>query len=179
MDSFFRFFPLEFWKAVSLLGDWRFVVPAVLLVGVILLWRGFRREGILFGTVLLLSECVTYLTKVLVHSPRPLNGLVVSDDPYSFPSGHSAIAFAFYGMVAALLYAHWARAKGVTARVVARVLIFLAFFVIVGFVGASRLALGVHFPVDVLGGYALGALFLLAFVLIRRRGALGSRASKS
>lgn len=65
---------------------------------------------------------------------------------YSFPSGHAAGSFAFAVFFALVL---WKRGRA--ARITAIVLLLLA----VG-VGLSRIALGVHFPGDVLAGAALG-----------------------
>jgi undecaprenyl-diphosphatase len=71
---------------------------------------------------------------------------------YSYPSGHSAAAFSLYGLIALLISPN-------PALIVVCTLLILA-------VGASRLALSVHFASDVIGGYLLAASFLvLAFTL--------------
>ncbi len=79
----------------------------------------------------------------------------------SFPSGHSMMAAITYLTLAALI-----------ARVVpnrATKVYFLALAVIVTIsVGMSRVYLGVHWPSDVLAGWAVGASWALLFWLITR-----------
>ena len=67
---------------------------------------------------------------------------------FSFPSGHSTNAASVYGGLA--------RLKDSTAARVAAALIMLA-------VGFSRVAVGAHFPTDVICGWALG-LFVVFFL---------------
>lgn len=83
--------------------------------------------------------------KVLVQAPRPALQLaavvpqLAAGDPYSFPSGHAAVA-------AALTCLLWPRA-GTTVR--AMLVLLLAW------VMAMRCIAGVHFPLDVASGAAL------------------------
>lgn len=65
----------------------------------------------------------------------------------SFPSGHMAVSFA---VAAAILYAN--RRAGLLALLLAL------------FVAAGRMAVGVHYPTDILGGIIVG---ILCFVLVR------------
>lgn len=64
---------------------------------------------------------------------------ITAHDEFSFPSGHTAAAT----LLAALVYLHFGA--------VATPLMIWA-----GFVGASRVLLGVHFPTDILAGAVLG-----------------------
>lgn len=85
-----------------------------------------------------------------MHEPRPgalfgpqvIHAGQIEDSPYSFPSGHSAFAM----LVAATL---WRRTSGPIC------LIFPLYALWVGF---SRINLGMHFPLDVICGWAIGAL---------------------
>jgi len=69
----------------------------------------------------------------------------------SFPSGHSAGSMIFFLTLALLLFhrGRW-RHLAVAAAVAASLL-----------VGISRVMLGVHWPSDVVGGWAFGALWVL------------------
>ncbi|MFA5834649.1 MAG: phosphatase PAP2 family protein [Bacteroidota bacterium] len=81
------------------------------------------------------------------HAHANIQNLVEPQDQYSFPSGHTAAA-----TVAALLFS-----------VAVPVLIPL-FIVSVMLIGLSRIYLGVHYPTDVLMGFALG-VFSFTFAL--------------
>ena len=69
---------------------------------------------------------------------------------YSYPSGHallsSAIYISFAAIIAELAASHWTRAYIVACA-----------FLLAGLVGISRVYLGVHYPSDVLAGWAIGS----------------------
>lgn len=79
----------------------------------------------------------------------------------SFPSGHSMMAAITYLTLAALL------ARVQPNRATKVYFLFLALIITVG-VGVSRVYLGVHWPSDVLAGWAVGASWALLFWLIAR-----------
>lgn len=81
----------------------------------------------------------------------------------AFPSGHAQSAATFWGLVAAVARRGW-----VTWTAVAAIFV----------VGATRVYLGVHWPIDVAGGWALGAATVAAVVVIAgRRPRLGTVAT--
>ncbi len=80
----------------------------------------------------------------------------------SFPSGHttnSAIIYLMLGMMLARVETSYP----------AKVFIFLVCVLLTVLVGLSRIYLGVHWPTDVIAGWALGAIWVLLswYVLIR------------
>lgn len=93
--------------------------------------------------------------KEAIQRDRPLAVDVIIRDPapgYGFPSGHSMAAALFYGyalVVAAQLTAAWVRRALVTVCLVA-----------IGLIGWDRVYDGAHWPSDVAGGWAIGALLL-------------------
>ncbi|HEX2274447.1 MAG TPA: phosphatase PAP2 family protein, partial [Acidimicrobiales bacterium] len=71
--------------------------------------------------------------------------------------GHATQAMALYGLLAVLASRHlgsWTRA----------VAVWTAAALVVVLVGFSRLYLGVNWVTDIVGGYTLGALWLVAVV---------------
>jgi undecaprenyl-diphosphatase len=102
------------------------------------------------------------LLKVLVGSHRPSDpGLVAIPHSHSFPSGHTATAFAAATVLSSLM----PRAAP-------------AFFVLAAAIGYSRLYVGVHWPLDVLAGAAIGvATALLLLAAARRRSGRARRSS--
>lgn len=96
----------------------------------------------------------------LLYHPRPRDGFVVVHSN-GFPSGHTANATAAALTVVLLLWPRLRRAGRAVAVVAA-----VAFAL---FVGATRIALLVHWPADVLGGWLLGlAVVPLIAVLVAR-----------
>jgi membrane-associated phospholipid phosphatase len=69
---------------------------------------------------------------------------------YSFPSGHAMGSTIGYGMLAYVLIMLWPPARRRRWPIIGVAVL------IVGLVGFSRVYLGVHYPSDVLGGYAAG-----------------------
>ncbi len=88
--------------------------------------------------------------KFLIQAPRPFDLLpqvrsLISETGYSFPSGHAT----FYSALAfSIFFLH---------KKTGYVFILFAFLI-----GIARIAVGVHFPVDILGGFLLG--FLISYI---------------
>ncbi len=78
-------------------------------------------------------------------------------DNYSFPSGHSAIAIAFYGLLFYFFIRH-------NYSFQIRMILFLIAAIFIAMIGFSRLYLCEHFLSDVIGGFILGALWLLVSI---------------
>lgn len=91
--------------------------------------------------------------KLFIERARPLDpeGAVLAQG-LSFPSGHSSGAVVTYGMLAYLALRLLPKAWHLPALLLALALILV--------VGASRVLLGVHFPSDVLAGFASGSAWL-------------------
>lgn len=91
------------------------------------------------------------VVKELVGRLRPLVDVeVATASGWSFPSGHTVGSTVTYGVLT-LVFASVRRARVV--------LVPLALGIVL-VVGATRVALGVHFATDVLGGWLLGLLWL-------------------
>ncbi len=135
------------------------VCTAVVLLAVV--WHAWRREPyeVLLWVALGIS---TYLLqkgiKVAVGRIRPdlWLGPIKLSSP-AFPSGHALAAATFYPLLARIAARRWpSRAAWLWG---AGVLVAL-------FVGFGRLYLGVHWPSDVLAGWAIGAAQTVAGVIL-------------
>ena len=73
---------------------------------------------------------------------------------YSFPSGHSSGSVATYTSVGAFLKKKWVLALTILIPLL---------------VGVSRFCVGVHYPTDVLSGWALGAVVILAVPFFQKK----------
>jgi len=148
-------------KALTFLGSAPVLLALVAVVGVGLwlrrrTWRPLLLGIGAWGGAVILSNTI----KALIDRPRPPVGQFIgaASGP-SFPSGHATDTVAVFGMVAALLAAatpYWTRRVGVWAGAVIVWLI----------VGTTRLYLGVHWLTDVLGGAALGGLWLFSLLTV-------------
>ena len=119
------------------------------------LWLWFAKRGRL-GLVLLLiamlGRALSEAQKYWVARVRPdLEPHLVVVKTQSFPSGHATSSMIFYLTVALALTARtrWERPAAAAA-------ILLSILV-----GLSRVMLGVHWPSDVVGGWAFGALWVM------------------
>jgi len=147
-------------RIVTVLGGSGFLIPLVLAVGA---WYWRRRRtprpftllAATYGGAYLLAQAI----KTLTARARPPARLAAGHFPgHSFPSGHATQAAAVYGMLAAVLAwstPRWRRKVSAWAGAVS----------IVTVVGITRLYLGAHWLTDVLGGWALGNLWLLVVVV--------------
>ncbi len=139
-----------FFLAISFLGDAEFY----LLLAPIILWSVDYRLGARMAVVLSLSMYLNELLKNLFQQPRPCEpkpDLCLTDaSGYGIPSGHSQNAILFWGMLAHGLRKAW-------AWVVAILMMIL--------IGISRIYLGVHFPTDVLAGWAIGIAVFVIYLL--------------
>jgi len=143
---------VETFLVITVLAKFSIIIIFALLF-TLFLWR-LNQKRFLSGLWVTISGAAifSYIIKITIERPRPLSG-VYEEISFSFPSAHAALAVAFYGF---LLY--WAWRRSTWSR---RVNLTFAWLILVFLIGFSRLFLGVHYLSDVLGGYALGFLWLL------------------
>jgi membrane-associated phospholipid phosphatase len=117
-----------------------------------LFWVVDRRRASVLFLLILASGLLNTAAKLLVHTPRPdpLLTRVLDFRPYhsgsnAFPSGHAQNAVVFWIYVAWWVGRRWFYALA------------LAMVALISF---SRLYLAVHFPIDIVGGLAIGAAVL-------------------
>jgi undecaprenyl-diphosphatase len=136
------------------LGSTLVVVPVALAASAWLLYRGAGRRALALILLLVSQRLLTELLKALFDRARPdPHGHLVAVNSMAFPSGHSSNSMAL-GLGLALLLAP---ARHRIPALVAGLLFAFA-------VGCSRMILGVHWPSDVAGGWALGAAWTLLLV---------------
>jgi undecaprenyl-diphosphatase len=137
-----------------------YVLASLSLAAVIgFLYRKWYRMGLLLLINMLAVPWFTEYLKMSFHRlrPEPYFGVPLPAS-YSFPSGHAFSSFCCYGMIVALLSVRLQRHR-------ARVALWVSGAVLILMVGLSRVYLGVHYPSDVLGGWA-AALAWISFLLV-------------
>jgi len=136
--------------AITFLGSATGIV--MVMLGVAAYFRAPRVVARLIIAVGGAAAAADYLKSVFERSRPAGASLYIADASYSFPSGHATAAMALYGFIACLCYA---RARTPLWRALA----ILGPAAIVALVAVSRVALGVHYATDVLGGCLLGAFW--------------------
>lgn len=145
-------------EALSFVGSPQFLVPLVAVIAALMWWRKWRRQSLLLMSSLVGAAVLDAVLKLHFKRVRPdVTWALAHEHSYSFPSGHSVEAVVLYGT---LLYLCLRRAQNVWVRVV---MVVTAFAMAIG-IGISRIYLGVHYPSDVLAGYACGCIWLAALV---------------
>ena len=151
---------VKIFSIITLLGSWQVIfLISLIIIGLLFYYKKFRSFIIPFIFTLLSAEIVTFIGKVLIHRYRPENGIMTLSD-FSFPSGHSTVAVTFYGFLAYLAVCQ-------TKNLKKRWLIASLAAIIILLIGFSRLYLGVHFVSDILAGYLVGFLGLVAGISLR------------
>jgi hypothetical protein len=114
--------------------------------------------GMRMAVMLLLCNASNALFKLSLHSTRPywLDPLVqafTTETTFGLPSGHAQIAAGLWGVMAVSVKRPWAK---------------IALVLVIFLIGLSRIYLGVHFVSDVILGWLLGGLLLLAYLKLER-----------
>lgn len=127
----------------------QYVLVAVFL-GLLYFAAYSKRERLyLFWTtvisIVVARGVITEIVRLFYHRPRPFVALqihqLLSNNEWSFPSGHSAFFFA----MATAIYLYnkkWG----------------IGFFIAAILMNISRVVAGAHYPTDILGGMVIGAL---------------------
>jgi membrane-associated phospholipid phosphatase len=153
---------------ISGLGSGWFVTLGFALLGLLALAKGRRDLALVLaaGTLAFPIEwALKYFTAIPPISPGQLVAALFDidgtglDDLADFPAGHALRATVFYGLVA-FCVARLApdRRQGIIA--------YLAALVVIGAISATRIYLGAHFPIDVLGGWIAGAALVSVIVAV-------------
>lgn len=139
---------------VTHLGGW-IVLTIVGVLAVILLAIKRRRRAALLLVMLFVGRMAVELHKLLAGAPRPpIAGEVLREASLAFPSGHAANSMITYVSIALLVPVGQRNRAIAVALAVALSLA----------IGLSRVVLGVHWPSDVIGGWAFGLLVVVVFM---------------
>lgn len=164
--------PSAWWVGLALgftaLGNWQVLLP---VAGACALWlgRSSRRAGIQLVLATVGTGLLSLLLKVAFARPRPSAAeAIYAAGGFAYPSGHALVFPVFAGTFWLL-----SRSLGAGPRRAATLAVALA-----PAVALSRLALGLHWATDVLGGLALAGVVLGALCATWRSDPCASRASR-
>ena len=136
--------------AITNLGSEEFLLVVMAFV----FWCVDRRAGARLAALILISAWLNAVAKEIALQPRPFEWdqqvrMIFPATGGGLPSGHTQGTVVLWGYLALAFRRRW-------LSILAAILMLL--------VPLSRLYLGAHFPTDLLGGYLLGALILLAYL---------------
>jgi len=133
------------------------LLPLSLVAATVFLLRGWRRGALLALVTITGAVLLDVGLKALFARVRPQAFFEYYPTPtsFSFPSGHALVATCLFGGLAVLV-THRLRAR------VAQVLVWMGAVTLILLVGVSRIYLGVHYPTDVIGGFAVGVVWVTA-----------------
>jgi undecaprenyl-diphosphatase len=133
----------------------------VMAVGYLAVVRA-RLTALLVAAAVITGSAGVSLLKAQFGRPRPGPGFAELIAPgMSFPSGHATISAIVFLTIAALIASTRTRA-GEQAYILAMATLMALL------VGLSRIALGVHWATDVVAGWAFGAAWAMAWLLLAR-----------
>ncbi len=135
------------------ISDLAHPVVLVVMLLVIEVFAPGRRPGLCAAVNLVLATLLNLLLKTLIQRPRPEGYRLVAESGFSFPSGHSMVAMAFYGL---LIWMVWRYEKDALVRRLG----VIGFGLVIVLVGLSRIYLGVHYASDVLAGFCASIAWL-------------------
>lgn len=133
-----------FFKFITFFGDKEFYIMVLPLF----FWLWNKEKALKLMLVLLPSLLLNYYFKEIFHTARPLGVALIEQHGFAFPSGHAQGSSTLWLILALLVRQRW-------MSILAVVMIIL--------VSISRLYLGVHYPIDILGGILIGAVIVFFY----------------
>ncbi len=147
------------WLLITNFASPLFVVS--FLVILLILIRN-KKYGLLLSFNTINIFLLNQILKAIFSRPRPFDLMLIEETGYSFPSGHAMLALAFYGF---LIYIIWQLNLSKKVKKIITILLIALILLI----GLSRIYLGVHYPSDILGGFAIALAYLIIFIKLLKK----------
>lgn len=141
-------------KIITIIGSAYVIIPITIIS--IIYFRKKKESKYIAINLAIIFVCNQILKRIIAR-PRPNEFRIVEETGYSFPSGHSMVSMAFYGLFIYLIY------KKIDNKYLKWTLITLLSILIL-LIGVSRIYLGVHYASDVCAGFLLSISYLIGFI---------------
>ncbi len=134
-----------FFKIITYLGN---TIPVVVITIALLIYLD-KHDRIILGSSMIVTLCINQIIKHLIKRPRPpVEERLITQNGYSFPSGHSMMALCLYGV---LIYFVMTKVKDKKKKIFLVSILSL----IILLIGLSRIYVRVHYPSDVAAGFLI------------------------
>ena len=131
--------------------------PLVLiLITILMLFFKNKSNAKVISINLLIILIINNILKIIFSRPRPID-MLIEENGYSFPSGHSMISMGFYGLLIYIIYIN------TNNKYIKWISIILCSILIL-LIGLSRIYLRVHYASDVLAGFLISLSYLILFI---------------
>ena len=137
-------------KIITHIGGAKIVL--VLTVVAIILIKGLKNKLFLL-TGIVGTAGLNVVLKHIVQRERPNINRLIPEKGYSFPSGHSMMSMAFYGMLIFLIFKY-------VKNTALKWTLIVILTILLSTIGITRIYLGVHYPSDVIGGFVVSLTYL-------------------
>jgi undecaprenyl-diphosphatase len=151
-------FLTTFFVIVTKMGNTFALSSAAVVIAVILFIKGRSYDAAIIVLAMLIAVLSLVVLKNTFQITRP-GSEIVDVSGWSFPSGHATIATTFFFLLA---HAFFGRLKTLSGKII----LILGSVVGAGLICFSRLYLGAHWALDILGGIALGLLSVSFTILV-------------
>lgn len=146
-------------KFITNLGS-AFIVISVAICMLIFIKN--KKYGIYASMNFIIIAAINQALKYVIQRPRPTEFRIIDESGYSFPSGHSMVSMAFYGL---LIYFAYKKIQNKYLKWT--VCVGLAILILL--IGLSRIYLGVHYASDVIGGFCFSIAYLILFIKLMNK----------
>ena len=137
-------------KVITHIGGAKIVF--VLTVLAIILIKGLKNKLFLL-TGVVGTAGLNVVLKHIIQRERPNINRLIHEKGYSFPSGHSMMSMAFYGMLIFLIFKY-------VKNTALKWTLIVILTILLSTIGITRIYLGVHYPSDVIGGFLVSLTYL-------------------
>ena len=137
-------------KVITHVGGAKIVLVLTLLA--IILIKGLKNKLFLL-TGVVGTAGLNVVLKHIVQRERPNINRLIPEKGYSFPSGHSMMSMAFYGMLIFLIFKY-------VKNTALKWTLIVILTILLSTIGITRIYLGVHYPSDVIGGFVVSLTYL-------------------
>lgn len=118
-----------------------------------------HQRSIFISLNLLIVFLSSQLLKVIIQRERPFGQSLITEKGFSFPSGHSMVSTAFYGLMIYLIYKYCKNRN-------LKYFLITTLVILILLIGVSRIYLGVHYFSDVFAGFLTSIAYLIVYIKI-------------